>query len=307
MITNVTEKIKKLLDNVRFRSINPKRYWSKVLVTGDKQFVSREDSLEYLKWRNSLYYNYEQLMPATGHDGEVILDYGCGPGNDIVGFIEYSNPRSVIGIDISENAINLAYTRLKFHDKSNVILTTLPDEMATIPFYDKYFNYIHSSGVLHHVSDLPHVLHEMHRVLKDDGYINVMIYNRNSIFYHLHISYLIRKSSPTYADKTDDEIFKQNTDGEHCPISIAYLPEDFIGICNANNFNCTFVGAAITPLELSILHTRFEAIEDDRFPEEHKNFLKRITFDDRGFPLYNGMVAGVDAVYRLTKRGVMDP
>jgi ubiquinone/menaquinone biosynthesis C-methylase UbiE len=288
-----------------FRSFNPKSYWSKVLVTGDKEFVSREDSLEYLKWRNSQYYNYDKLMPVNGHDGEVILDYGCGPGNDIVGFIEYSNLHSIVGIDISETAINLAYKRLSFHDQSKVTLITLNDELQPLPFHDKYFDYIHSSGVLHHVSDLPRVLQEMHRVLKDDGYINVMIYNRDSIFYHLHISYLMRKYSHEYDNKTDDEIFKQNTDGEHCPISIAYLPGDFIKICNTNKFNCTFVGAAITPLELSILHTRFEAIEDSRFQNEHKDFLNSITFDERGFPLYNGFVAGVDAVYKLTKHGVI--
>lgn len=304
----MTRDINKWFSNIfmRFQSFNPKSYWSKVLVTGDKQFISREDSLDYLKWRNSQYYDYDQLMPVSGHDGEVILDYGCGPGNDIVGFVEYSKPRSVVGIDISENAIHLAFKRLSFHDQSKVILVILKDEIKSIPFKDKYFDYIHSSGVLHHVSDLPHVLREMHRVLKDDGYINIMIYNRDSIFYHLHISYLVRKSSTVYDNKTDDEIFQQSTDGKYCPISIAYLPEDFIKICNNNGFNCSFMGAAITPLELSILDKRFVAIEDDSFPKEHKDFLKNLIFDGRGFPVYNGVVAGVDAVYKLTKFDVIN-
>lgn len=292
-----------LVDHIR--SFNPKSYWSKVLVTGDKEFTSRQDSLDYLKWRNSMYHDYERLMPVTGHDGEVVLDYGCGPGNDIVGFVEYSTPKLVVGVDISPSAINLAIKRLSFHDHSNVIFKTLRDETSSIPIEDKFFDYIHSSGVLHHVSDITHVLHELHRVLKDDGYINVMIYNRNSIFYHLHISYLMRKLSNVYDNKTDDEIFKQNTDGKYCPISLAYLPKDFIKRCNDSGFNCSLIGAAITPLELSILGRRFEAIDDDNVSREHKEFLKNITVDERGFPLYNGVVAGVDAVYKLTKRDVI--
>ena len=31
-------------------------------------------------------------MPVNQADGLVVLDYGCGPGNDLVGFGHFSNP-----------------------------------------------------------------------------------------------------------------------------------------------------------------------------------------------------------------------
>lgn len=289
---------------LNFRNVDPQGYWSKVLVSGDKVFSSREDSLNYLDWRNSQYYNYEQLMPVCHHDGEVVLDYGCGPGNDIVGLVEYSRPKMVMGVDISEAAIDLARKRLCFHDQSDVMFVALKSEQEPIPAPDQYFDYIHSSGVLHHVSDLPHVLREFHRVLKDDGHVSIMIYNRDSIFYHLYVSYLQRKWSLFNKNKTDDEIFKESTDGKCCPISIAYRHWDFATICNANGFDCTFVDAAISTLEMSLLGSRFEAIEDERLPREHRLFLKDLSFNDQGLPLYRGTVAGIDAVYRLKKHGV---
>lgn len=302
----MTYSVKRMVFNalMNFRSIDPKGYWSKILVSGDKGFTSRDDSLNYLDWRNSQYYNYEQLMPVTGHAGEVILDYGCGPGNDLVGFVEYSRPRSVMGVDISETAIDLARKRLCYHDQSDVMLVALRSESEPIPVPDKYFDFIHSSGVLHHVSDLPHVLREMHRVLKDDGYVNIMIYNRESIFYHLYTSYLLRKFSLFNRNKTDDEIFKQSTDGKCCPISIAYRWQDFTKICNDNGFECHLVDAAISTLEMSMMNSRFEALEDERLPKEHRGFLRSLTFNAQGLPMYHGVVAGIDAVYRLKKYGV---
>ena len=26
-------------------------------------------------------------MPVSGRDGDIVLDYGCGPGHDLVGFM----------------------------------------------------------------------------------------------------------------------------------------------------------------------------------------------------------------------------
>ncbi len=41
--------------------------------------------------------------------------YGCGPGNDLVGFLLWGHARQVIGIDISRKALELARRRLALH------------------------------------------------------------------------------------------------------------------------------------------------------------------------------------------------
>ena len=58
-------------------------YWTHHNVTLHKRFRTAEESLEYFAWRNAQYIDYIDLLPVAGHDGQVIVDYGCGPGNDL--------------------------------------------------------------------------------------------------------------------------------------------------------------------------------------------------------------------------------
>src|SRR2546421_2145296 len=77
-------------------------YWNEYTVKSQR-FRTPAKSEEHLRWRASLYPLFEEFMGLWGdHDGEVILDYGCGPGNDVVGFVLYSGARKVIGVDVSQ-------------------------------------------------------------------------------------------------------------------------------------------------------------------------------------------------------------
>jgi SAM-dependent methyltransferase len=291
----------KILDTAGPKFSSPVQYWSEFTVTQGRKFISREDSLQYLNWRNLLYFNYIHLMPLSGHDNKVVLDYGCGPGNDLTGFVEYSHPKKVFGADVSPKAIESAKQRLKFHNSNNVEFKLLPNEENPLPFESNSIDYIHSSGVLHHVSDINHVLKEFYRILKPDGVIRIMIYNYNSIFLHLHVAYDIRRVKKVDADVPLEEAFKKSTDGRECPISRCYHPDEFVRICTENGFNATFVDAAISTLEMQILPTRFSALQDINLEEEHRQFLYDLSFNDKGWPLYKGKIAGVDAVYELKK------
>ena len=68
-----------------------------------------------------------------------------------------------------------------------------------------------------------------------------------------------------------------------------------------HGFSGHFNGAAISILEMKLLPKRFDAMSDRRLPKEHRDFLADLTFDERGIPLYQGSVAGIDACYRFTK------
>jgi SAM-dependent methyltransferase len=292
----------KIMDTIHPKFSSPVQYWSAFTVTHGKIFYSREDSLQYLNWRNSLYFNYTNLMPVSGHDNKVILDYGCGPGNDLTGFIEYSHPKLVFGADVSPKAIESAKDRLKFHHSDNVEFKLLVNEEDPLPFDSESIDYIHSSGVLHHVSDINYVLKEFYRILKPDGTIRIMIYNYNSIFLHLYVAYDIRRVKKVDADVPLEEAFKKSTDGRECPISRCYRPGEFVRLCSENGFDTTFVDAAVSTLEMSLLPIRFAALQDLSLEDEHRQFLYDLSFNDRGWPLYQGKVAGIDAVYELKKR-----
>jgi len=49
--------------------------------------------------RSEQYFDYWNTCPC-GQDGKVILDYGCGPGHDLVGFVSIPS-LALIGMDVS--------------------------------------------------------------------------------------------------------------------------------------------------------------------------------------------------------------
>src|SRR5215469_439221 len=89
---------------------------TQVNVTNRTRFTSAEESLDYFEWRNLLYSGYIESMPVAGHDGKAILDYGCGPGHDVVGFAHFSNPARLIGMDVSTSSLAEARARVALHN-----------------------------------------------------------------------------------------------------------------------------------------------------------------------------------------------
>jgi|GEM_PF-6486271 len=83
-------------------------YWTEHNVTLHKRFTDSASSLEYLHWRNSQYYGYAELMPTSVEDNLSILDFGCGPGNDLVGFGVMSKPCRLVGVDVSASSLTEA-------------------------------------------------------------------------------------------------------------------------------------------------------------------------------------------------------
>jgi ubiquinone/menaquinone biosynthesis C-methylase UbiE len=292
--------LKKIARNVNLMFSNEKDFWTKYNVTLHRRFESREESLGYLRWRNAQYLFYEELMPTDGFDGKVVLDYGCGPCHDIVGFLEDSRPRRIVGVDISPTSLQEGRERLRLHESAACELRQLDFEARTLPFPDTSFDYIHSSGVLHHIRHIDSVLAEFHRVLADDGFCRIMVYNYDSIWLHLHAAYMIRMQSKKRHLSLEDA-FRISTDTRFCPVSRCYTQAAFIALCAAAGFTARLIGCAIALEELKILPGRFAAIQTPALEAEHREFLRALEFDSHGRPLHRGEVAGIDACYELTK------
>ena len=274
-------------------------YWSEHNVSSHRVFTSAEDSLGYFHWRCDQYPGYLKLMPVSCFDDQAVLDYGCGPGHDLVGFSHYSRCRLLVGADVSPTSLAEARQRLSFHQSEAPLV--LLDGSGRLPFPDNTFDHIHSSGVLHHVPDIASTLLELKRVLRPGGTLNIMVYNYNSIWLHLYVAYQRSILQGLYPGLPLADQFRASTDGEECPISRCFTPAQWCDLSSAAGFDCLFAGAAISLFELSLLPQRFSALMDERLPVEHREFLGSLTFDIHGHPLFQGAVAGIDACYRLTK------
>lgn len=276
-------------------------YWTAYNVTGHHEFKTRQESLAYMRWRFNQYPNYETLMPCQGFDDQVILDYGCGPGHDVVGFAEYSKPKKIIAMDVSSSSLNETQKRIALHNATAFTEVKLINENEKLPIEDNSIDYIHSSGVLHHTPNMPEILNEFRRILKPNGIIRIMVYNHNSIWTQLYVPYILQIKQNVYKGLSLEEAFKRSTDGEFCPISNNYTPQQYLEICSKCGLAGKFLGAAISLDEMDWLLERNKAMKDLRLAEAHRDFLKELTFDNQLRPLYRGNIAGIDAIFELTK------
>lgn len=282
------------------------RYWGGHTVE-ERTFTTVEASVRQLQWRFGEYPLFREFMELWGeHDGETILDYGCGPGNDVAGFLLYTGAARVIGIDVSERALRLAAARVVLHDvdESRVELIQSSDSSDAIPLADDSVDFVNCGGVLHHASRPEALVRELRRVLRPGGRANVMVYNRNSIWYHLYTAYVGAILEGTLQGLDPDEAFRRNTDGPECPISRAYEPRVFIELCEGAGFSVEYVGGYHSRIELDCLERHLEAAKrDDRLPDEHRAFLEGLVPDARGLPLFAGKHAGIGGSYRLRNAG----
>src|SRR5262249_35422401 len=144
-------------------------------------------------------------------------------------------------------------------------------------------------GVLHHTSHPTELLKEFHRVLKFDGKALIMVYNANSLWLHLYTAYQKMIVENAYPGLSLADAFTKSTDGPDCPISRCYDSVEFIALCNDAGFTADYDGGYLSTWELSRLKEYGEkALTDERLQESHKEFIKSLTYDEKGYPLHYG-------------------
>ena len=106
----------------------------------------------------------------------------------MINIINTSNPKKIYAVDVSEKSIYLAKKRAKLHNL-NVSFIKINENEKIDSIDDNSIDVIKSDGVLHHIENIDFVLREFKRILKKNGVINLMIYNRDSLWFHLHVNY----------------------------------------------------------------------------------------------------------------------
>jgi SAM-dependent methyltransferase len=275
-------------------------YWTQHNVTAHHEFTSIEDSLRQLKFRNEQYPGYIELMPVSGRDGLSILDFGCGPGHDLVGFAHYSRPKRLVGVDVSSSSLAEAQQRLKLHG-APAELVQIEHSTYELPFPAGSFDYIHCSGVLMCVEDPLRLLCEFHRLLKVGGELRLMVYNYDSIWLHLYVAYVVQIENGLYSNSPPRVAFLRTTDGEDCPTNAVWQPEEMLALGRSAGFAPKFLGAAISLWELNVLPRRHLACLHPALPDESRSFLTGVRIDPQGLPMHGEHCAGIDGCFRLIR------
>jgi SAM-dependent methyltransferase len=279
-------------------------YWTGHTVNS-APFLTARQSSRYLDWRFGEYPLFREFSGLYGdHDGEAILDYGCGPGNDVIGFATRTGARRVVGADVSPSALTLTRHRAALHDlgPDRVELVHLTDDHTQLPFADGEFDFVSSQGVIHHTSEPEAILRELHRVLKPGGEGSIMVYNRDSVWYHLHVAWEVLIRDGRWPGLTAAEAFPKTTDGEDCPIANCYSGPEFVAMLEGAGFEARFLGGYLSQWELRAMQESWGfAIADERLAPEHRDFLRKLRYDYNHRPMTGELHAGVSGAYRVRK------
>jgi ubiquinone/menaquinone biosynthesis C-methylase UbiE len=106
-----------------------------------------------------------------------VLEIGVGMGADHLEWAK-SGPRSLIGIDLTDRAVELTRTRFALHGLHSKVQVA---DAEALPFADNSFDLVYSNGVLHHTPDTARAIREVYRVLRPGGHARIMIYHKHSI------------------------------------------------------------------------------------------------------------------------------
>ena len=287
---------------IRFLSLKSfktsQSFWNNKTVSSPQNgFKSIKDSLKHLHWRNNQYINCDKNMYFKNSQEKIVLDYGCGPGNGLINIINYSNPKKIYAVDVSEKAISLAKKRAELH-KINVSFIKINENQKINGIDDNSIDVIKSDGVLHHIENIDFVLKEFKRILKKNGVINLMIYNRDSLWFHLHVNYELMIKKKILSNSSEDEVFRISTDGFQCPVSKCFSPYEFIEICKKNKFRSRLKNVSVSLFELSKLKLLNEAKYSERIKENSKRFLRQV-YLNKNIPYFKKNIAGINAYYEL--------
>ncbi len=101
---------------------------------------------------------------------KVVLDAGCGTG--YTAYSLSSIARVIVGIDFKEKRINEAKEKYQADN-----LYFMEANIEKIPFPDSFFDIVYSCWVLEHLEHPEQFLKEVHRVLKPDGILLLLVPN----------------------------------------------------------------------------------------------------------------------------------
>jgi len=123
-------------------------------------------------------FGISQLRPQPG---EKILEIGCGTGHGLIALARsVTQAGKVIGLDISEGMLSQSNTLIRKSDFKNSIQLHLGDG-CRLPYPTNYFSAVFLSFTLElfDTPDIPLVLTECRRVLKQEGRIVIVGLNKN--------------------------------------------------------------------------------------------------------------------------------
>ena len=182
----------------------------------DRSYKEKRD------FRYSLQDYMHKVIRFGDYEGKRILEIGCGSGIDSVEFLRYE-AEEVISLDWTKSSVSMTKQLLEESHQKGCIIQA---DASHLPFNSNSFDVVYSFGVLHHIPDIEAVIKDIHRILRVDGILLTMFYNRNSLLY----SYSILNRGINEGLKPEESILKYSERNKGVPFSKAYMKEELLAL-----------------------------------------------------------------------------
>jgi len=112
---------------------------------------------------------FDKKLDSFGiKEGDIVVDYGCGPGSYLLRASELAGRSGkVFAADIHELAVKSVEKRVKVNKLKNVQGIQIENYSCPIP--DKTADLIYALDMFHMVKEPDRFLKELHRILKKNG------------------------------------------------------------------------------------------------------------------------------------------
>jgi SAM-dependent methyltransferase len=125
-----------------------------------------EKSYRYHLLKNEV----SKVVKFTGRSFGRVLDIGCGTGDRLDVF--RSKGFETYGVETSDSAD---------YGKEHLNLNVSKGNLFSVRFPDRFFDIVTLYNVLEHTHDPMRVCDEIHKILKDDGFLVIQVPNKNSL------------------------------------------------------------------------------------------------------------------------------
>ncbi|MBI4058803.1 class I SAM-dependent methyltransferase [Candidatus Microgenomates bacterium] len=123
---------------------------------------------------------YQRIGGLAEFDGKMVLDIGCGDGEDAKEIARYAS--NVVGLDIT------IHPNWKKNSHRVENLKFLKGDAEKLPFKSSQFTGIFLKDVLHHVNNPERVLKEIKRVSAPKAIIILIEGNRYNPLFYIHMT-----------------------------------------------------------------------------------------------------------------------
>jgi len=180
--------------------------------------------MPYEKRRALRYQLQDYMQQEIGFDsfaGKLLLEIGSGSGIDSAEFARCG--ADVVSLDFTENGVT---GTKKLFKEAGLEPNVVRASARQLPFKDSSFDAIYSFGVLHHIPDVEPVIAGLASIVKKDGEVILMLYNKESLLYAYSILFSHRDEG-----LTEDQLISRYSERIlGCPYTRVYNKDEAIGL-----------------------------------------------------------------------------